>query len=183
MADKRLRIVTDSTCNLPKTLVERYALTLVPVLVIFGQESYREGVDITLPDFYRRVERTGEVPSASQPSPGAFAEVYGRLAQGGSQILSIHLTGKLSGVLASARLAAEMTPQADVQIFDSLSCSIGLGFCVLEAARMAEEGAGRVEIIKRLEQVRDRLNIFLTPATLRYLQNSGRVGRLQCPGP
>lgn len=179
MAHKRLRIVTDSTCNLPAGLLEQYQITTVPVLVIFGTQTYREGVDITLPEFYQRVERTGEVPSASQPPPGAFAEVYARLAGEDSEILSIHLTGKLSGVLASARLAATMTPEADVQIFDSLSCSIGLGFCVLEAARMAEQGADRLEIVGRLEQIRDRLNIFLTPATLRYLQSSGRVGRLQ----
>jgi DegV family protein with EDD domain len=176
-----VRIVTDSTCNLPRELLERYAVSIVPVLVIFGRQTYRENVDITLPEFYARVERTGEVPSASQPAPGAFVEVYSKLAQeaGPCQILSIHLTGRLSGVLASARLAVEMVPKADIALFDSLSMSIGLGFCVLEAARMAERGASRDEIVARLEQVRSRISIFLTPATLRYLQSSGRVGRLQ----
>jgi DegV family protein with EDD domain len=176
-----VRIVTDSTSNLPRELLEQYAIGVVPVLVIFGRQTYRENVDITLPEFYDRVERTGEVPSASQPSPGAFVDVYTKLLQeaGDCQLLSIHLTGRLSGVLASARLAAEMLPQADIALFDSQSVSMGLGFCVLEAARMAAQGASRDEIVARLEQVRDRLNIFLTPATLRYLQSSGRVGRLQ----
>jgi DegV family protein with EDD domain len=177
----QVRIVTDSTSNLPRELLEQYAIGVVPVLVIFGRQTYRENVDITLPEFYDRVERTGEVPSASQPSPGAFVDVYTKLLQeaGDCQLLSIHLTGRLSGVLASARLAAEMLPQADIALFDSQSVSMGLGFCVLEAARMAAQGASRDEIVARLEQVRDRLNIFLTPATLRYLQSSGRVGRLQ----
>jgi len=179
MAALPVRIVTDSTCNLPQAILDQYAIPLVPVLVIFGRETYREGVDISLREFYQRVERTGEVPSASQPPPGAFAEVYARLAQEPCQILSIHLTGRLSGVLASARLATELVPQADVELFDSLSVSIGLGFQVLEAARMADAGASRAEIVARLEQIRDRLSIFLTPATLRYLQSSGRVGRLQ----
>lgn len=174
-----VRIVTDSTCNLPADLIAEYKVPLVPILVIFGKESLREGIDLTPRQFYDRIARTGIIPTTSQPPAGAFAEVYRRLAQEPCQILSIHLTGRLSGVLASAYAATQLVPEADVQVFDTLSVSIGSGFCVLEAAQLAKAGATRDEIVARLSSIRDSLNIFLTPATLRYLQMSGRIGKLQ----
>jgi DegV family protein with EDD domain len=142
-----VRIVTDSTCNLPAALLERYHIPQVPILVLFGQESFREGVDITPREFYDRVERTGVVPTTSQPAAGAFAEVYRKVARQTRlehgpeqcQILSIHLTGRLSGVLASAYAAAQMLPELDIALFDTLSVSMGSGFCVLEAARALPE--------------------------------------------
>ncbi|MDP3047384.1 MAG: DegV family protein [Chloroflexota bacterium] len=182
-----VRIVTDSTCNLPPDLIQQYQIPQVPILVLFGKETYREGVDITPREFYDRVERTGFVPTTSQPAAGAFAEVYRQVAQqaeqehgpGACQILSIHLTGRLIGVLASAYAATQMLPDLDIALFDTLSVSLGSGFCVLEAARMAADGTARDQIVERLAQIRDRLNIYLTPATLKYLQMSGRIGRLQ----
>ncbi len=187
MATPSVQIVTDSTCNLPPALIAQYRIPQVPILVVFGKDTYREGVDITPREFYDRVERTGFIPTTSQPSAGAFAETYQEVARkaekehgpGHCQILSIHLTGRLSGVLASAYAATQLVPDLDVALFDTLSVSLGSGFCVLEAARMAAEGATRDQIVERLSQVRDRLNIFLTPATLKYLQMSGRIGRLQ----
>lgn len=174
-----VRIVTDSTCNLPQELIDQYQIPVVPIQVMFGQETYREGVDITPREFYDRVERTGVVPTTSQPPAGAFAEVYRRLAQQPCQILSVHLTGRLSGVIQSAYAATQLTPEADVALFDTLSVSTGTGFCVLEAAKMAQAGAVREEIVARLAHIRDGLRIYLTPATLKYLQMSGRVGKLQ----
>jgi DegV family protein with EDD domain len=182
-----VQIVTDSTCNLPPELIAQYHISQVPILVMFGNETFREGVDITPREFYDRVERTGVVPTTSQPAAGAFAEVYHQVAQraeqehgpGPCQILSIHLTGRLSGVLASAYAATQLAPDLDIALFDTLSVSMGSGFCVLEAARMAADGATRDQIVDRLNQIRDRLNIYLTPATLKYLQMSGRIGRLQ----
>lgn len=182
-----VQIVTDSTCNLPTELIEQYGIPQVPILVLFGQETLREGLDITPREFYDRVERTGVIPTTSQPAAGAFAEVYREVARkaeqthgsGPCQILSIHLTGRLSGVLASAYAATQLVPDLDVALFDTLSVSLGSGFCVLEAAKMAADGASRDQIVARLDQIRDRLNIFLTPATLKYLQMSGRIGRLQ----
>lgn len=174
-----VRVVTDSTCNLPADLVARHNIPQVPILVLFGRESFREGVDITPRQFYDRIEQTGLIPTTSQPPAGAFAEVFRRLAQEPCQILSVHLTGKLSGVAASAYAATQLVPEADVQVFDTLSVSIGSGFCVLEAARLAEAGATRDEIVARLSSMRDGMNVYLTPATLRYLQMSGRIGRLQ----
>ncbi len=187
MATPSVQIVTDSTCNVPPELIAQYRIPQVPILVLFGQETYREGVDITPREFYDRVERTGFIPTTSQPSAGAFAEVYRDVARraeeehgpGPCQILSIHLTGRLSGVLASAYAATQLVPELDVALFDTLSVSLGSGFCVLEAARMAAAGATRDQIVERLAQIRDRLNIYLTPATLKYLQMSGRIGRLQ----
>jgi len=174
-----VRIVTDSTNNLPPEIIRQYGIRVVPILVIFGQETYREDVDITQQQFYDRVERTGVVPTTSQPPAGAFAEVYRELAQEPCQILSVHLTGRLSGVIQSAHAAMELVPEADVALFDTLSVSIGTGLCVLEAAKMAAAGAGRDEIVARLNHVRDGLRVYLTPATLKYLQMSGRIGKLQ----
>lgn len=178
-ANPPVRIVTDSTCNVPAELLERYHVTVAPIIVLFGQETYRENIDIETQEFYQRIRRTGFVPTTSQPPAGAFAEIYRDLAKEPCKILSIHVTGKLSGTLASAFTAQQLVPEADVTLFDSLSISMGTGFHVMEAARMAEAGAALADIVARLEAVRSRTNLYLTPETLKYLQRSGRLTMLQ----
>lgn len=174
-----IKIVTDSTCNLPSDLVQRYDIKVVPTNIQFGSETYEEGVTIARDTFYRKIEEVGIMPASSQPSGGQFVEVYRELAGEGHSILSIHITGKLSGTCQSAELAKSMLPGLDIEVFDSLSMSMGLGFMVLEAAKAIEDNKGKEEILDLLEGIRGRMNLFFTPATLRYLQMSGRVGRLQ----
>jgi len=171
-----IKIVTDSTADVPQELMKRYDIRTVPINIQFGTETYQEGIEIDRPTFFRKLEEV--MPTSSQPSPGQFAEVYRELAEQGHSILSIIITSKHSGTYQSAVLAKSMLPEADIEVFDTLSISIGTGYQVLAAARAAEEGKSMGEIIQLLEGIRSRMFLYLTPATLKYLQKSGRVGKL-----
>ncbi|HIC94074.1 MAG TPA: DegV family protein [Anaerolineae bacterium] len=171
-----IKVVTDSTADVPQELLERYDIRVVPINIQFGQETYQEGIDIDRPTFFRKLEEA--MPTTSQPSPGQFVEVYRQLAEEGHSIISLHVTSKHSGTYQSALLAKSMLPEADIEVFDTLSISMGTGYQVLAAARAAEEGRSMGEILRLLEGIRSRMHLYLTPATLKYLQKSGRVGKL-----
>lgn len=170
-------LVTDSTAYLPPELVERYRITVVPLYVRFGDETYRDGVDITPDQFYARLARTEVMPATSQPSAGDFLEVYRRLAEGGaSAILSIHISSKLSGTLASAEVARQELSGVPVHLLDSLSTSMGLGYQVLQAARELEAGRPLEEVVARVEALRERMRILFVVDTLEFLHRGGRIG-------
>lgn len=171
-----IKIVTDSTADVPEELMKKYDIRDVPINIQFGTETYQEGIEIDRSTFFRKIEEV--MPTSSQPAPGQFAEVYKELAEQGHSILAIIITSKHSGTYQSAVLAKSMLPEADIEVFDTLSISIGTGYQVLAAARAAEEGKSMEEIIHILEGIRSRTHLYLTPATLKYLQKSGRVGRL-----
>jgi DegV family protein with EDD domain len=173
-----IKIVTDSTADVPKELMERYDIREVPINIHFGTEAYQEGIEIDRPTFLRKLDEYPTMPTSSQPSPGQFVEVYRELAEQGHSILSVIITSKHSGTYQSAVLAKSMLPEADIAVFDTLSISIGTGYQVLAAARAAEEGKSMGEILQLLEGIRSRMYLYLTPATLKYLQKSGRVGKL-----
>jgi DegV family protein with EDD domain len=176
-----IKIVTDSACDLPAELYRQYDITVVPINIQFGTETYEDGVTIDRRTFFRKIEEMGILPTTSQPSAGQFAQHYSRLAdQGATDIVSIHVTAKLSGTLQSAELAREMVAgRVRIHPFDSTGGSAGQGFMAVEAARMAEAGKGTEEILARLETIRRRLSLVLTLKDLRYAQMSGRVGKLQ----
>jgi DegV family protein with EDD domain len=173
-----IKIVTDSTCNLSPEQLQRYDIRVAPISIQFRTETYEEDIDIDRDLFYRKIDEMGIIPTTSQPSPGRFADYYRELTDQGHSILSITITSKHSGTYQSAVLAKDMVPEADVEVFDSLTISFGTGYMVLEAARAAEAGQSRESILKRLEETRGNMYLGLTPATLKYLQMSGRVGRL-----
>ena len=175
-----IRIVTDSTCDLPPELVERYNIQVVPIPIQFGVETFLDGVTIDQATFYRRVERDGMLPKTSQPPPNAFVEAYRKLAGQADEIVSIHVTGKLSGTINSALMAAEdVADTIKVQVFDSWAGSGGLGFMCLDAARMAEAGKGVADIVRRLEATRPNVNHLFALASLKFAEMSGRVNKLQ----
>jgi DegV family protein with EDD domain len=176
-----IRIVTDSTCDLPDERLAELGVVVVPININFGTQEYHEGEDLSYTDFYRLVDELDQVPTTSQPSPGRFAAVYRELAaQGAAVILSLHVTGKLSGTVQSATMAAAMVAdEVDVRVFDSLAGSAGMGFMVLEALQLLEQGAGAEEVLARWTAIRSTLRIFLALDTLQYARMSGRVGALQ----
>jgi DegV family protein with EDD domain len=174
-----IKIVTDSTVNLSDETLARYDIRTAPIAIQFGQESYEEDVDIDRDMFYRKIEEMGIVPTSSQPATGRFTEVYRDLTAAGHEILSIHITSKHSGTYQSATLARSLVPGAQIEVFDSASISLGTGYMVLEAARAVEKGWTLDQILTRLRHIRDGMRAFITPSTLKYLQMSGRVGRLQ----
>lgn len=176
-----IRIVVDSTCDLPAESLEQHNISVVPINIQFGAESYEDGVTLDRAGFYAKVEELGTLPTTSQPSAGQFAERYRRLAEGGAtDIISVHVTAKLSGTLQSAELAKEMVEgQVRVHPFDSACASAGLGFMAVETARMADRGSSVAEILARLETMRAQMNLVFTLKELRFAQMSGRVGKLQ----
>ena len=175
---KGIKIVVDSCCDLPKAIQERFDITVVPVNIHIGRRSYEDGVEMSREDLYRKMKE-GVIPTTSQPSPGKFLEIYRELAKRASTILSIHITSKLSGVYQSAKLAKAMLPEVDIEVVDSASASMGAGFLALAAARAAELGKTKREILALIEELKKRMNVFATVSTLKYLHLSGRVSRLQ----
>jgi DegV family protein with EDD domain len=174
-----LKIIADSTCNLTDEMLRRHDIRIAPISIQFANETYEEDIDIDRDTFYRKIDEMGIIPTTSQPTPAWFEKYYKELHGQGHSILVITITSKHSGTYESAVLAKSMVPEADVEIFDSLSISLGTGWMVLEAAQAIEAGQDRMQIIERLTEIRDRSYLFLTPATLKYLQMSGRVGALQ----
>ena len=144
-----IKIVTDSTVNLSDEILARYDIRKAPIAIQFGLETFEEDVDMDRDMFYRKIEEMGIVPTSSQPATGRFTEIYQELAAAGHQILSIHVTSKHSGTCQSAILASSLVPDAQVEVFDSASISLGTGYMVLEAVRAVEKGWGLEEIPPR----------------------------------
>ena len=175
-----VRIVTDSTSDIPPALAAEHGVTVVAQSVLFGDEELRDGVDIDADGFFARLDGAAELPTTSQASPGAFRDAYARLRdEGATGILSLHVSGKLSGTLDSARQGAQQVEGVPIELVDSRLATLALGIGVVAAAKAAAAGAS-------LEQVRDaaadqfaRTHVFFLVDTLEYLRRGGRVGRAQ----
>lgn len=174
-----MKIISDSTCNLTPELVAQYDVHIAPIAIQFGEETYEEGVDIDPDTFYNKIDEMGIIPTTSQPSPARFAQLYQQFSKQGHSILVLTVTEKHSGTFASATMAKSLAPEADVAVFDSAAISLGTGWMIVEAARADAAGLSRDKILEKLKRIREHFYLFLTPATLKYLQMSGRVGRLQ----
>jgi len=175
-----LRIVTDSAADVPLEWQKDYDIQMIPINIQFGEKTYLQGLDLDYEGFYRMVEETHKIPKTSQPSPHQFSEYYKKIAQTGDTILSIHVTGKLSGTYASAVAAGrELTGTFNVIPFDSATGSLAIGF-MCRAARLLERAGKSVEeIVKHLETMRATGHLVLALDTLEYARMSGRVGTLQ----
>ncbi|MDH5200415.1 MAG: DegV family protein [Candidatus Bathyarchaeota archaeon] len=171
-------MVTDSTADLPPSLAEELGITVVPLLVLFGHEALRDGIDLTTEEFFERLTVSTQLPRTSQPSIGDFQEVYQRLARDTDRIVSIHLSAKFSGTVETARLAADnLRDRCRIEVIDSHSVSMGLGMAVLAAARAAREGADLEEVAAAARSASGRLGVAVTLETLEYLRRGGRIGR------
>jgi DegV family protein with EDD domain len=176
-----IRIATDSTCDLPPGYAEEHGIITVPINIQFGTDSYEDGITIDHDTFYNKIEELGTLPTTSQPSVGQFARCFRGLKESGvTDVVSLHVTAKLSGTFQSAQMTQEMMAgELQVHPFDSASGSVALGFMVMEASRMVRAGSTVPEILARMETIRERTNLVLTLKDLRFAQMSGRVGRLQ----
>lgn len=175
-----LAIVTDSTADLAPRLVQQLAISVVPLTVRFGEKSYRDGVDITPDEFYRNLTQEQGLPVTAAPGPGVFTELYQALLSQGHQVLSIHLSGKLSATYNSARLGMEaLGPGQSVEVIDSMTVSMGMGLLVLQAARAARAGLKLEEVSAIVRQTMGRARLFGALDTLEYLHKGGRIGRAQ----
>ncbi|HCC32287.1 MAG TPA: DegV family protein [Clostridiales bacterium] len=174
-----VKIVTDSVCDLPQRLIEQYRITVVPALVHFGLEQYRDRVEISVQEFMRRLPLANPPPKTSQPPPGAFLEAYEEATKDGSPVVSIHVSSRMSGTYQSAMVAKSMLADRDIEVYDSLLGSIGQGWVVLAAAREALAGKSKQEILATVARVGSRMRTLIVVDTLEYLARNGRVGRAQ----
>jgi DegV family protein with EDD domain len=177
MSKRSVAIVTDSTADLPPSLAAARAVTLVPLTLSLDGESLLDGVDITASDFYRRLPRATSHPTTSQPSPGRFAETYAGLLEDHDSVVSIHISEKLSGTVASARQAAEMTDPKRIRVIDSEVVSMSLGLLTLVAATLAARGADPEAIEAKVMAMRQHVQTYFSVATLEFLRRGGRIGR------
>ncbi len=171
-------VLTDSTCDLPReTIEEKDYLHTIPLNINFAEEKFVDREDITPKEFFARIEETGELPSTSQPSVGDFLKIYDELAKDYDQVISLHLSGELSGTLNSSKTAAAEMEEVDIKIFDSKSASLGLGFQVLLTCRLLENGFSWPEIEKNLKVMRTNTRVCFTVDDLTYLEKGGRIGK------
>ncbi len=170
----------DSAGDAPQEWIEEFDIQVIPINIHFGEKTFLQGVDLSNADFYRMADETGTVPKTSQPTPGQFIEFYEKIAKAGDTILSLHVTGKLSGTLDSARIAAkELAGKFHIHPVDSASGSAAMGY-MLREARLLERGGANIETIKeRLTQISRDVQVILTLDTLEYARRSGRVKALQ----
>ena len=172
----KISIVTDSTCDLPASIVEKHGITVVPLYINQGDKSYLDGVNLTREEFYRLLPDFHPAPSTATPSMDAFTETWNKLADAGAQaILSIHISEKLSATVNAARVAAEQYTRIPVTVLDSSQLSLGMGFIVEKAAQLAELGHKMEDILTRLADVMKRTYVFASLKTLEYLRRSGRM--------
>jgi DegV family protein with EDD domain len=170
-------IVTDSTADLPTQLTRTRSITVVPLTLHFEGRSLLDGVDIRPSEFYRKLPNATTHPTTSQPSPGQFAETYAELLSSHSEVVSIHISEKLSGTYASAVQGAEMTDSRRVHVLDSELVSMSLGLLTLAASELASQGATAESIVERMTAMREQVQTFFSVATLEFLRRGGRIGR------
>ena len=174
-----VRIVTDSTSDIPPSIAHGLGISVVPLSVIFGDEAFREGIDITHDLFYEKLVRSRALPTTSAPSVGDFLSVYRPLLKEADEIVSIHISSKLSATYSNACQAARQLSDegARIEVMDSQSVSFGLTFLAAAAARAAADGAGIDAIRELVEGMVPRVRIIVVLDTLEYLRRGGRIGR------
>jgi DegV family protein with EDD domain len=169
-----IRIVTDSTCDLPPSVVEQYRIAVVPLFINFPDRGYLDGVEMSREEFYRRLPGSNPLPTMATPNPEMFCQTYRRLIeQGATEILSVHMSISLTATVDTARLCAQDFPQ--VTVLDSRQLSLGTGFLVVKAAQAAAEGRAMSEILSLLEDQIKRTHVFAALDTLEFLKRSGRM--------
>lgn len=175
-----IRIVTDSTSDIPLKTAAEYGIAVVPAYVNIGDVSYLDGVELSRPEFYQKLPEYPSPPTTAAPAPGAFTETYNRLAEeGATHVLSVHLASTLSGLFNAARLGSEATNAVQVTLFDSQQLTMGLGLQALTAAEAAAAGCSVPEIVDLLTERVKRTYVLGVLDRLEYLRRSGRVNWAQ----
>jgi DegV family protein with EDD domain len=176
-----VRIVTDSACDLPEAACDELGVSVVPLSIRFGEREYVDRKELSVDAFWRELAASSVLPETAAPSVGAFEEVFRRLSdEGADGIVCINLSSRLSATMQSAEVAAKaLDGKTPIKIVDSLNASMGIGNLVLYAARRARDGASLDDIVREVEDRRDRQHVFATVDTLEYLRKGGRIGGAQ----
>ncbi|MEY8746575.1 DegV family protein [Paenibacillus tundrae] len=176
----KVAIVTDSTADIPEELIRKYGIHVVPLRVLFGEETYADGVELTPEEFYTKLGKAATLPTTSQPSPTEFMNVYQSLLDEDPEraIVSIHLSSGMSGTYQSALLGKSLLErEGDITVLDSKSASYGYGLLVVQAAELALQGKSAVDIASAVEGMHRTRKLFFLVDTLEYLQKGGRIGK------
>jgi len=173
-----VKIVTDSGADLPDQLTKELGITVVPLYIRFGEEVYRDRVSISADEFYERLTHDPVHPSTTQPGPQDFLEAYQKLSADADGIVSIHISGKLSGTCNSALMAKDMLEgECPVEVVDSETLTMSLGLIVIAAAEMAKAGESMDKIVEWVKQAIPKTYLFFLLDTLEYLKKGGRIGK------
>ncbi len=170
-----IRIVTDSTSNMPPSWRAEYGIEVIPLQVMFGLETYKDG-QLSNEEFYARLRTAPQLPTTSQPAVGDFHAAYERLTANGDQVVSLHISSKLSGTYSNAAQAAAMFPEGAVTVLDTNWASIALAFMAREAARAAQAGKGVPDVVAAAKALDPKLHLYLALETLENLRRGGRIG-------
>ena len=174
-----IKIITDSTSDLPKEIAEELGIIVIPLNVHFGDEVYKDGVDIFPDEFYPRLEKSAELPKTSQPSIGDFINIYKPILDNGDQIISIHVSSKLSGTFNSASQAkSQLDENNSISIIDTKSVSMGVGLISIYAAKLIKsENLSFEEATKKITDIIDKTETIALVETLEFLQKGGRISK------
>ena len=173
-----VKIVTDSTADLSPEIVKELGITVVPEYILFGDKTYRDGIDISYDELYEKLINNPKPPSTSQPTPADFTKVYRELSRETNEIISIHLSGKLSGTYSSALQGKKLADtKSNITVIDSDLVSMGLGMLVMSAAKSALNNVNPAKIIDEIKEEMKNIHLFATFDTLKYLALGGRIGR------
>ena len=174
-----VRIVTDSTADLPPELAQDMGIVVVPLNVHFGDEVFMDGVTINADEFYQRLVASPELPKTSQPSMGAFMETYQQLLTNANGIVSVHISSKVSGTVNSAQQAVGELVNDSIEVVDTLQTSLALGLIAVAAAKVAQSGASLAEVVAEAKSASRRARFYGVVETLEYLKKGGRIGKAQ----
>ena len=176
-----VRVITDSTADLPPEMAAELGIEVVPLNVHFGTDTFRDGIDLSADEFYQRLVASARPPTTSQPSVGAFLEVYQKALEGGADgIVSVHISAKLSGTWNSSVQAREqLEDPSRVEVADTGQASMGLGWVAVAAARAAQAGASLEEVAREARSTAEQVRVLFLVDTLEYLQKGGRIGKAQ----
>ncbi|ADU30799.1 DegV family protein [Evansella cellulosilytica] len=176
----KVRIVADSTADIPKDLQESLNISVVPLKVHFGEETFEDGVNLNSDQFYKKLKEAEQIPTTSQPTPHQFETEYRRIHEEDKQsdIISIHLSSKLSGTFQSAYIASQtLGDEIPVTVIDSKRASYAIGIIVVEVAKLANNGASKEECLARIDELLQDTTVFFMVDTLEYLEKNGRIGK------
>lgn len=174
-----IAIVTDSTCYIPKEIQEELQITVVPLQVVYGNVAYREEVELTEADFYAKLKTSDQLPTTSQPPIGEFLETYINLSKTHKRVIAIHMSSGISGTYQGSVTATTMVDDFPIDVIDSEITTYAMGAVVVEAARMAQAGNSREEILERIEYIRAQMKTYFLVEDLDFLYRGGRLSTAQ----
>ncbi|MDN9010745.1 DegV family protein [Brevibacillus laterosporus] len=174
-----IAIITDSTSYIPKELQDELHITVVPLQVVYGNKAYREEVELTEADFYSKLKTSDQLPTTSQPPVGEFVEAYMKLSKTHKRAIAIHMSSGISGTYQGAVTATTMVDDFPIDVIDSEITTYAMGAVVVEAARMAQAGKPREEILERIEYIRTQMKTYFLVEDLDFLYRGGRLSAAQ----